>query len=377
MKGSLAWILFTCCAAICLLWIGFGVRDDLREDTVFHDIVSERLDYAKAPDTNIHIGVAGDLTNHEDIFRGVRLAAQEINETGGLLGHTIVLDEQDDKGTIEGSLSVAQQFASDPKVSFVIGHTDFGLTDGVAQNYEFYQLLRFSPNTFGSTRSGFKLLFENGIKPEQISEAILDIATRNKWHRLGLIYTKNKRAMQQARRFESMANKDNIKVPLTFAFKGRGTGISSHMGRWKRELALDAIVLAVDDQDAAGIIMACRAVGLDCPFILLADPTALAKQSKEYLGTVYTIDPPRSDALYLDVAKAYRAKYDTPLTMDALLGFDALQIIRQAIEKTKSFVPSQVAETLRNAPIDQSFSGTTKFDEQGSGLRQQPTFSLF
>ena len=376
MKGTLAWIIFSLTVAVCLLWVGFGVRDDLREDTVFHDIVSERLDYAEDPDEEVHIGVAGDFAVHQDILLGARLAASIINADGGILGRKIVLDERDDQGTVDESLAVAQEFASNPQIGFVIGHTHFGLSNGVAQNYEFYGVLRISPNTSGNTQSGFKLLFENGIDPKQTGKAVLDVAVQNNWRKLGLIYTKSKRAMQHARRFESMANKEGIKIPLAFAFKGRGSGISRHMVRWKRELDLDAIVLAIDQTNVAGIISACRAIGIECPFILLGEYAKLPKRDNG-LGTVYVMEPLRNDPAYAELAKDYEAMNKEPMTTDALLGFDALNILKQAIVKADSFVPSKVAETLKDTSVDNSMSGTTNFDDSGSAVRQPPHFSPF
>lgn len=376
MKEYLAWIIFTFAAVSCLFWIGFGVRDDLREDDVFHNIVEERLELAKAPGDTIIIGMAGDFTTHKSLLLGAQLAAQEINANGGILGKKVTLEVGDDQGTIEDSLTVAQKFASNPKIGFVIGHTNLGLSNGVAQNYEFYGVLRLSPNTSDSTKTGFSLLFENGIKPRQIGESVLSIAAKNNWHKLGIIYSKNKQAMQQARQFESMANKQNINVPLAFAFEGRGSGISTHMVKWKRELALDAMVLSIDQADIPAIISACRAVGINCPFILLEGQTRLSPDRKDDFGTVYSMTPPRTDAAYIRLAVHFQKTFNLPLTMDAILGFDALHILAQAITKADSFVPSEVAETLKNSPLKNSISGTTQFDAHGAAIRNPPKFSI-
>lgn len=377
MKECLAWIIFTFATAVCLLWIGFGVRDDLREDDVFHDIIEDRLDHADDPGDEVHIGVAGNFATHEDILLGVKLAAEELNTKDGILGRRIILDVRDDHGTVDDSLAVAQEFSSTPEIGFVIGHTNFGLSESVAQNYEFYGVLRISPNTHGNTRTGFSMLFENGLQPSLTGEAILEIAAENNWRRLGLIYTKNKGAMQQARQFESMANKQNIKVPLAFAFQGRGSGISLHMEKWKRELDLDAIVLAIDQANVTGIISACRAVGIDCPFILVAERASLPQKKSNTLGTIYVMDPPRTDAAFTGLSARFQSTHGIPLTMDALLGYDTLQILAQAISEADSFVPSEVAETLKDIQVKDSMTGTESFDAKGTAVRQPPHFSIF
>lgn len=374
MKGLLAWIIFGLSAVACLLWIGFGVQDDLREDGVFHDIISERLDIAESAKGDIHIGVSGDWKNHKPILQGVELAAEIINDQGGLLGRQIVLDARDDQGTVAGALGVAQAFATKPEIGFVIGHTSLNLNNSVAQNYEFYGLMRLSPNTAGSNTADFSLLFENGMPPEQTSGAILTIAKEKGWNRIGLIYAKSDHALRHARRFESMANKHDIKVPLSFGYEGRGSGISKHMEHWKRELDLDAMVLAVHPSDIASLIGASRALGINCPFIVLDEQPAMSAQMAATLGTVYWIASPKRNPAHNNLDRKFEARFKTPMTAEGMLGYDAMNILAGAIKKANSFVPANVAQILTDAQVDDSLSGTLRFDQKGSAIKRPPIF---
>ena len=376
MKGLLAWIIFALAAASCLLWIGLGVRDDLREDDVFHDVIRERGDLARATGGEVHVGVAGDWAEHGDVLRGVELAAVEINEGGGILGRKVVLVPHDDHGTVEGALAVAQEFASRPEISFVIGHTHLPLNGSVAQNYEFYGVLVMSPNTsgLGTTANAFSLIFEDGMPPAQTSGAIIALAKEEGWKRVGLIYAKSDHATRQAREFESMANKHEIQVVLSFGYEGRGSGVALHMERWKRELDLDAIVLAVHEQNVIPLISACRVVGLDCPFVVSGERPGGIGGGVE-LGDVYFLETIRNGQGYERFATRFKDRFGHAPTSDGVLGYDALRLYGAAVREAGTFVPAEVAAALEG-DVDDSLSGTLRFDGHGSAVKRPPLFLL-
>ena len=374
MKGLLAWIVFAVAAVACLLWIGFGVRDDLREDSVFNDVIRERVELAGEPGKEVHVGVAGDWKEHGDILRGVELAAGEINEGGGILGRKVVLVPHDDHGTVEGALAVAQEFASRPEIPFVIGHTQLPLNGSVAQNYEFYGVLVMSPNTsgLGTTANAFSLIFEDGMPPSQTSGAILALAKEKGWKRVGLIYAKSDHATRQARKFESMANQHDIKVVLSFGYEGRGSGVAQHMERWKRELDLDAIVLAVHERNVIPLISACRVIGLHCPFVITGErPDGIG--GGVGLGDLYFLEPARNGQGYERFAAGFKARFGHAPTSDGVLGYDALRIYAAAVREAGTFVPAEVAAALEG-DVDDSLSGTLHFDGHGSAVKRPPLF---
>ena len=209
MKGqaTIATIIFCASSVLVLLWIGFGVRDDLREDSAFHGIAAERVDLAEDPDEVVYIGVAGSWERQDLLLQGIRAAAAEINKNGGLLGYEVVLDVRDDNGTVRQAEAIAQEFATNPSIPFVIGHTDPRLNRIVAQNYEFYQVLTISPNAAlaDSANKAYSLFFSNGFSARQQADAFLNLAEDQGWSRIGLIYSDTSAGQQKTRILESMA----------------------------------------------------------------------------------------------------------------------------------------------------------------------------
>ena len=80
----------------------------------------------------IKIGVDGPFTGGSSSMGismrdGVRLAAEEINQAGGILGRPILLIERDDEAKNERGVQIAQEFINREKVAAVVGYVNTGV----------------------------------------------------------------------------------------------------------------------------------------------------------------------------------------------------------------------------------------------------------
>ncbi len=106
-----------------------------------------------APGETVKIGLPTDLSNlipdfGLDIAQSGQLAVDMYNEEmGGLLGFEVELDVQDDLCTGEGGTSVANIFASDPRIVAVAGHTCTGASIPASIIYEDARIPMVSPST--------------------------------------------------------------------------------------------------------------------------------------------------------------------------------------------------------------------------------------
>ncbi|MDZ5459607.1 ABC transporter substrate-binding protein [Azohydromonas lata] len=86
---------------------------------------------AMAADT-IKIGVSGPFTGGSSSMGvsmrdGVRLAAEEINKAGGVLGRQIQLVERDDEAKNERGVQIAQELINKERVAAVVGYINTGV----------------------------------------------------------------------------------------------------------------------------------------------------------------------------------------------------------------------------------------------------------
>ena len=80
----------------------------------------------------IKIGVAGPFTGGSSSMGvsmrdGVRLATEEINKAGGVLGRKIVLVERDDEAKNERGVQIAQELINKEKVAATVGYINTGV----------------------------------------------------------------------------------------------------------------------------------------------------------------------------------------------------------------------------------------------------------
>jgi len=95
----------------------------------FAALTSAGAAYAADP---IKIGVSGPFTGGSSSMGvsmrdGVRLAADEINKSGGVLGRQIQLVERDDEAKNERGVQIAQEFINKEKVVATVGYINTGV----------------------------------------------------------------------------------------------------------------------------------------------------------------------------------------------------------------------------------------------------------
>ena len=89
----------------------------------------------------IRIGVPGAFTGGSapmglSMRNGIRLAAAEINKSGGVLGRPIELVERDDGGIPARGIKVAQQLLTQDRVVAVVGFVNTGVALAASKNYQ-------------------------------------------------------------------------------------------------------------------------------------------------------------------------------------------------------------------------------------------------
>ena len=96
-------------------------------------------DGGEAGDGPIRVGVAGPMTgdqsrNGEELWLGARLAMEEWNEKGGILGRKIELVQKDDQAEEKEAKKVATELIYADVVA-VIGHYNSGVTFPASKEY--------------------------------------------------------------------------------------------------------------------------------------------------------------------------------------------------------------------------------------------------
>jgi len=89
----------------------------------------------------IRIGVDGPFTGGSapmgiDMLRGIKLAANEINKAGGILGRPLVLVERDDQANNDRGAQIAKEFTETHAVDAAVGYVNTGVALAAVPYYE-------------------------------------------------------------------------------------------------------------------------------------------------------------------------------------------------------------------------------------------------
>jgi len=122
--------------------------------------------------------------------------------------------------------------------------------------------------------------------------------------------------------------------------------------RMLQNARVDGVVIWGEVPEAAKILKQMRAMGMKQPVFgpsRLCYPQIIqaAGPAAEGLVTTAAIDPTRSDALWLDFQKDYRAKFQEEPDAYAAYGYDGMNLLIAAVQKA-GLNPGKIMDALRD-----------------------------
>ncbi len=381
MKKIILWLLLLTVCITSVLWLADILIISKKEYDQFRGAADSRQQYA-VNGGEIGIAAAGDWSTHPSLLNGIRLAVEEINGQGGLLGRKLKLTPVDDKGNLEGAFEATQQICDQPDTLFVIGHSNARLTQAVVQNYEFYGILMISPLSANLTPSqkNFKFIFSNSTRIEMVAEKLLVLARKKHWSRVGMIYDASDMNTMQAHYFESILISGNIKIPqLLGIHPGKGLDYLETLKKNQPEdLQMDALVVAAGIQDSLDIIRSYRASGFNLPIVLGQElENCSLALNKNLLTNVYCPLQIKGASEYSLFCRSYQERFGMFFDITAIFGYDTVMVLATAVKNAQSLEAVKVADTMKSFRPDHSLTGTIGFDTNGNAIKDQFRFGIF
>ncbi len=342
---------------------------------------ARRVKLANRPGEFIKIGVAWSSTDKENkLVQGLKLAAEEINESGEALGRKVKLIYRADEGDVTKGRLIAQEFANNPEITAVIGHESSYVSIPCASIYQFGGLLMLSPTSTNPklTKLGHKLIFRMIPNDNIIGTQLADYAAKKGYEKAAIFYVKNDYGKGLANAIEKRAEEAEIEVVDRISCMQDDESFFRKVLRaWKDEYVIDVIFLAGELPGAALFIREAREMGLRVPIIggdALAFPELWEVGGAAVEGTVvasvFHPDNPRREVKEFN--KKFRKKHNILPDSDSALGYDSLKLLAYAINKADSIVPDKVADALHSTKRWEGVTGThafnTKGDDVGMGM---------
>jgi branched-chain amino acid transport system substrate-binding protein len=310
----------------------------------------------------------------QTLLGGVRLAAEELNRRGGLLGHRVVvrpLDDQSDSGVAVANVdAIRQAEQGGEEVLGVVGHLNSGQTLAAMDLYKDLPLVVLSATASEQslTTRGYDNFFRvnanDGVQARVDAEFLVD---KLKAQRVAVVHNNTEYGQGLARSFVAELEQRGVEVAVQLEVE-EGQSLYAEEVAALQSAAPDAIFYAGYEIEAPYLRAALVEAGVTVP-MLASDGAFLAATIDESNGTaegmyVSAFAPsPRSvaDDRWFE---AYQAvEFRNPDTY-SVNGYVAMQVLGEAAQAANTFDRSAVAAALREKSFT-TLLNSLRFEQDG------------
>ena len=328
---------------------------------------------AGGANAEILIGAAGSITGQYAIFgeqltRGARMAVDDINAAGGVLGQQLVLEEGDDSCEAKQAVAVANQMVN-KGVAFVAGHFCSSTSIPASEVYNEEGVLQISPASTNPllTEQGFDNVFRTcGRDDQQGAVAGAFMADNFADARIAVLHDKTAYGKGLADETLKALNAAGVEEALYDAYTAGEKDYSALVSKLKSE-EIDVIYLGGYHTEAGLILRQARQQGLEA---LMVSGDALVTEEFWQItgeageGTLFSFspDPTKNEAAAEVVARFLEQGYKPEGY--TLYTYAAIQVFAQAAEAAGSTDVDALVEQMRSLTFS-TVLGDLSFDGKG------------
>lgn len=330
----------------------------------------------------IKIAITGQWLSQNGIFiwQGAKLAADEINKDGGVLGAQIELLRFEDNNKVSQGAEVAGKITEDQEICAVIGHYSSSVSLFNSALYHYYGILMLTPFSTNTTltKQGLPYVLRNIPANNMFAKETVNFCERQGWDRVMALYLNNFYCRELLDSFEQYCGERGIIVPDRMGYEDvyslkNYTDIAT---KWKNNYDFDAIFLAGFLPQAAEIVSIFRSDGIKCPIIGSIDFDSTAffsmgdNKNENNFYCVSNYDPDYNYKPFLAFKDSFRAAYNEDPNWEACQAYDAVRVLAKAIQKAKGVSPAAVADALKTEKEWDEAAGPYRFNENGEITKQ-------
>jgi branched-chain amino acid transport system substrate-binding protein len=322
---------------------------------------------SKRQETGIPVGQFGSLTGAQATFgqstdNGVRLALDEVNAAGGVLGKPLRLITKDNQSKPGETSTAVRELITRNKVVALIGEVASGRSLEAAPIAQRSGIPMITPASTNEkvTEAGdhiFRVCFIDPFQGTVCAKFARKLGAKkaavltdiSKDYSLGL-----------AKSFKEEFVKEGGGITCQQSYSGGDKDFSAQLTAVKADNP-DVIFLPAYYTEAPLIIRQARQLGITVPFIGgdgWDSPELVAVGGPAVEGCYFSnhFSNQSSDPKVVAFVKAYRAKYNTDPDAMVALGYDSLKLLADAMKRAGTTDPSKVTAALAST---KDFAGVT------------------
>ena len=312
------------------------------------------------------------------VDNAVKMAVDDINDKGGLLGKRIKYISYDEKGDPTEATNAYTRLVDQDKIVALIGDVTSAPCEAVAQQAARDKLPMITPSgtseaitTYGE--NVFRACF---IDPYQ-GQLMASYASKKLNAKTAAILFDNGDPYSSgiADAFEAAAKALGMTITNKEGYASKSTDFNSQLTKIKAGNP-DVLLLPVYYNDVVLIAKQAKDQGLTATLLGADGWDGVAAQldaasadvvKNAYFCSQYSASS--SDPALQNFLKTYKEKYNEEPNMFAVLGYDAMQIMAAAIEKAGTTNSAAVIKALRETNY-KGLTGTTTFDDKRNPVRE-------
>jgi branched-chain amino acid transport system substrate-binding protein len=319
----------------------------------------------------------------QTVLGGARLAAEEINRAGGLLGYKVTVVGLDDESDSDVAVGIAQQIRDEvnqgKNILGVIGHLNSGQTLAAMEIYQDLSLVVVTPTAseVSLTQKGYRNFFR--VNANDNTQAMVDaeyLVNTLQARRVAVVYNDDPygQGLGQLIADDLRSLGADVVVSLQVAVEQ-----STFPDQVPQILAAnpDAVFYAGYEVETPYLRLELVDAGLNVPF--LASDGAFLAATIDEAGTAadgmyVSAFGPRPQAV-VDEAwiKAYQAvEYRNPDTY-SINGYSALEVLAEGARQAGGFDSSKVADAIRGLSAIETPMGSLSYNADGD-LKDQKIY---
>ncbi|AFS78185.1 ABC transporter branched-chain amino acid-binding protein LivK [Gottschalkia acidurici 9a] len=337
-------------------------------------------DGAKVESDVIKIGAIAPETGEVAVYgkaalNGYKLAIEQYNEKGGVLGKQVKLIPYDDKGDDNEAVNAYNRLVSSDKVDGILGaviSTNTSAIAPLAAREGIPMITATSTADKNITEEGeniFRSCYTDTFQGSKMAEfAGEDLKAKT----AAIIYnTSSDYSDGLAKAFKETFEKAGGKVVASEGYTKQDKDFKSILTSIKGKNA-DVLVIPDYYEKIALITKQAREVGIESTFlggdgwdgvIGKIDNSII---EKSYFSNHYATDD--TSEVVQNFIKAYEEKYKEKPSAFAALGYDAATTLLEAMNKAGSTDREKVVEAMKNTDLE-LVSGHTKFDKNRNPIK--------
>lgn len=335
-----------------------------------------------ALDTNkdtgpVKIGLIAIVTGEKEEFGkslwvSAEMAAEKINEEGGVLGRQIELVKRDSQGESKKAVEIAREMAADEEITAVIGPMMSGEAIACAPIFEEAGMIELAPlaNHPDYALMGahmFTLAASQTAEFPPIVEK--QVKGFHKAKRVGVMYTSTEWGVSSLNEFEAACKEGGVDIVCIESIPGQEADFTSSIMK-VRQTNPELLMIISHQIECAALLRQLKETGWEIPVAVSSTNYSdqvlqLAGDAAEGITSITAFFLSEEDGETWQYAQEFEKRTGYMPTVHGAFSYDAVGILCDGIRRAGSTDREAVFQALKATDHYEGIAGSCKFTQDG------------